>query len=184
MIRLTNSIAREDDNGIQQIVLYDEGLGLSGTLDSVTNGLAGKSMDNSMEQLYTFLALNYDIGDEIYLFGFARGAYTVRALAAMIFKVGLVRRCSIQNVSDAYKLYKKRDVCPDDQPARLFRDRCGHIVPIALLACFDTVAALAGPLDLVSKHDTRTFGLDVALYPHVALAMHFLSIDEDYAGKF
>ena len=48
-------------------------------------------------------------GDKICLFGFSRGAYTARALAGMLHKVGLLPRCNRQQVTFAYKMCKRSD---------------------------------------------------------------------------
>lgn len=49
-------------------------------------------IDANIQDGYRFLCLNYVPGDEIYLFGFSRGAYTVRSLAGMIYCSGLLER--------------------------------------------------------------------------------------------
>ncbi|KAF5380658.1 hypothetical protein D9757_007007 [Collybiopsis confluens] len=58
---------------------------------------------------YNFLMQNYRAGDEICLFGFSRGAYTARALAGMLYKIGLLPRDNQEQVPFAYKLYTKTD---------------------------------------------------------------------------
>ena len=58
---------------------------------------------------YRFLMENYREGDKICLFGFSRGAYTARALAGMLHKVGLPPRCNRQQVTFAYKMCKRSD---------------------------------------------------------------------------
>src|SRR6201996_5860034 len=83
-----------------QIVFYDPGVGtlarvnpwLKWTQDfEAILGLAtGYGLDDKVLQSYLFLARNYQEGDQIYLFGFSRGAYTVRVLAGLIHKVGLI----------------------------------------------------------------------------------------------
>lgn len=54
---------------------------------------------------YSFLMNNYRNGDKISIFGFSRGAYTARALAGMLTKVGLLPKDNIEQVPFAWKLY-------------------------------------------------------------------------------
>ncbi|KAF8586209.1 hypothetical protein K439DRAFT_1387499 [Ramaria rubella] len=58
---------------------------------------------------YEFLMQNYTSGDRICLFGFSRGAYTARALAGMLHKVGLLPQCNHQQVPFAYKMFTRTD---------------------------------------------------------------------------
>lgn len=58
---------------------------------------------------YKFIMRNWRVGDKICLFGFSRGAYTARALAGALYKVGLLPRDNEAQVSFAYKLYKRED---------------------------------------------------------------------------
>lgn len=61
-------------------------------VDSWVGGATGTGLVENVYNAYQFLADNYNEGDEIYLFGFSRGAYTVRSLAGMIYKCGLLKR--------------------------------------------------------------------------------------------
>lgn len=61
-----------------------------------------------MTTAYHYLANNYEDGDEIFLFGFSRGAYTVRALAGMVTEMGLLWPQKLSHFPDLYKLYRMR----------------------------------------------------------------------------
>jgi len=84
----------------RQMVFYDPGVGTLARPNpwhklvqdfSAILGLAtGYGLDDKVLQAYLFLVRNYEPGDRIYLFGFSRGAYTVRVLAGLIHKVGLL----------------------------------------------------------------------------------------------
>lgn len=178
---------REDADQVQQVIFYDSGVGTSGAIDKVMGGGLGEGIDINIKELYTFLALNYDDGDEVYLFGFSRGSYTVRSLAGFIYEAGLVRRDHIQYVKEAYELYRDNvDVESDDAVA--FRQAHGDRVPIKLLACFDTVGSLGLPFDtpsFLNKFSKERYQFhDTTLNPLIENAIHMLSIDEDRSGKF
>ncbi|KAF8489057.1 hypothetical protein JB92DRAFT_3148147 [Gautieria morchelliformis] len=81
---------------------------------------------------YRWLSQNYRDGDRIYLFGFSRGAYQVRALAGMIHKVGLVHKGNEEQIPFAYELYadeKSNEYYPP-QPKKLLQRLHLHKRPV------------------------------------------------------
>jgi uncharacterized protein (DUF2235 family) len=98
---LTMAIEHEDAEGVQQVLMYDAGIGTANAIDRQLGGALGEGIDINVIELYTFLALNYQAGDEVYMFGFSRGAYTVRSLAGLIHESGLVRRDKLDHVKEA-----------------------------------------------------------------------------------
>jgi len=83
-----------------QLVFYDPGVGTLARPDpwrklwqdtiTVFGLLTGYGLDDNVLATYEFLVQNYRDGDDIYLFGFSRGAYTVRVLAGLVHKIGLI----------------------------------------------------------------------------------------------
>src|SRR5438876_968724 len=99
---------------VPQIAFYDDGVGTESFKPLKLLGLAfGVGLSNNVKALYTFLCRNYTPGDGIFLFGFSRGAFTVRILAGLIVRCGLVTASSEAElevrVKLAYSEYK-RDV--------------------------------------------------------------------------
>lgn len=187
-MQLSRSILQEDAAGIQQVVMYDEGVGTSGGIDQYTGGYFGIGLEMNIKQLYTFLALNYDDGDEIYLFGYSRGAFTVRSLAGLLHCCGLVRRNELDFVQEAFDLYRSNSGAESDV-AKTFRQAHGGRVSIKMLACFDTVAALGLPKNMFGIKIPASFYKqyqfhDIIIHEEVEHAIHLLSLDEDLAGKF
>lgn len=176
------------DDGVQQIVFYDPGVGtLHGVGDKLVGGLFGEGIDLNIQELYSFLSLNYEEGDEVYLFGYSRGAYTVRSLGGLISCAGLVRQNHVNFVKDAYELYR-RERSPNNPRAVQFRKEHGSAIPIKLLACFDTVGSLGIPITapgyilnatLRKRYDFH----DTKLSPLVENAVHILSAEEQRGGK-
>lgn len=188
ILKLAMAIHAEDAAGVQQVVFYDPGVGTdNGLVHKLAGGALGAGLDKNILQLYTFLSLNYDHGDDIYLFGFSRGAYTVRSIAGMIDAVGLVRRKHVQFVKEAYDLYRTRHTSQTD-PSRFaqFRSRFGDRVRIKLVACFDTVGSLGIPFSgLPLSFDAERYRFhDMVLGERVEHAIHVLSIEEQTFGKF
>ncbi|MEH2008448.1 DUF2235 domain-containing protein [Nostoc sp.] len=83
VVKLAQSVKPIARDGVTQIIFYDPGIGTES--QKVLGGATGLGIDRNIEDCYRFLSLNYVPGDEIYLFGFSRGAYTVRSLAGMIY---------------------------------------------------------------------------------------------------
>jgi len=143
IVKLAQSVKPIASDGVTQVVFYDEGIGTES--QKVLGGATGVGIDRNIEDGYRFLSLNYVPGDEIYLFGFSRGAYTVRSLAGMIYCSGLLDRPHVTKAHEAYELYRNRGIKPRDQVANEYRQTYGERVPITLVGCFDTVGALGIP---------------------------------------
>src|SRR5215472_14612431 len=76
-----------------QVAYYDDGVGADGLpIDKLAGGAFGLGLFDKVKQGYTQIAQAYEAGDEIFLFGFSRGAYTARSIAGMIFICGLTTK--------------------------------------------------------------------------------------------
>ncbi|QSJ19096.1 DUF2235 domain-containing protein [Nostoc sp. UHCC 0702] len=181
VVKLAQAITPTAVDGTPQIVFYDEGIGTES--QKIMGGATGAGIDQNIQDGYRFLSLNYVRGDEIYLFGFSRGAYTARSLAGMIYCSGLLERPHIQKAPEAYELYRDRGVKPKDNQAKQYREAHGERVPITLLGCFDTVGALGIPVTPGLKmfsdqlHQRYKFH-DTTLNKYIFNALHAMAIDE------
>lgn len=91
VVKLYRSVQSQAD-GVTQIPWYDPGVGTRNRLSAAVGGLTGLGLTQNIEDAYRFLVRNYEPGDELYLFGFSRGAYTVRSLGGLIRNSGILRR--------------------------------------------------------------------------------------------
>ena len=92
-----------------------------------------------------YIVQNYAPGDEIYLFGFSRGAYTVRSLCGLINNCGVLRRLDAQLIQTAFEHYKRpgRAYHPDGEKSVAFRAQYSHVSrKIRFIGAWDTVGAL------------------------------------------
>jgi uncharacterized protein (DUF2235 family) len=103
VVKFAQAIKPTADDGTKQIVYYNSGVGSGGKFDRILGGLFGFGLQGNVKRGLAFLSLNfeasldkinaqghsYDSGDEIYLFGFSRGAYTARALCGVIGGAGI-----------------------------------------------------------------------------------------------
>lgn len=174
-------------DGVEQVTFYDPGIGTQqGLVGTLVGGAFGEGIDLNIQQLYTFLSLNYDEGDEVHLFGYSRGAYTVRSLCGLISIAGLVRRNHIHFVKEAYELYRRQSDALNEE-AVAFRKEHGDAIPIKLLACFDTVGALGIPFALpglvVNAMQRKRYEFhNTKLSSLIEHAVHVLSVDERRGG--
>ena len=90
----------------ENLVFYGEGVGTGDLADRILGVALGWGLDKNIQDAYRFLSSNYAAGDQIYLFGFSRGAYTVRSLVGMIRAVGMLPRSGIRQIPKAYKAYQ------------------------------------------------------------------------------
>jgi uncharacterized protein (DUF2235 family) len=93
---------RNDHTRYRQIAYYHDGVGTEDLkLLKILGGATGWGMRRIIIELYLFLVNNYSDGDQIYLFGFSRGAYAVRMLAGFIISCGILKRNKERHYSDA-----------------------------------------------------------------------------------
>src|SRR5215213_891497 len=100
VLKLYRCLRKTEKTQPRQLVFYDPGVGtlerpdpwhkLKQDFNAILGLATGYGLDDNVLAAYAFLVHNYQAGDQIYLFGFSRGAYTVRVLAGLIHKVGLI----------------------------------------------------------------------------------------------
>lgn len=82
VVKFAFRLAKRAPDGTLQIVFYDQGVGTGNLLDQYSGGAFGHGLEENILDAYRFLIGNYEEGDEIYLFGFSRGAFTARSIPA------------------------------------------------------------------------------------------------------
>ncbi|MCK7544812.1 DUF2235 domain-containing protein [Marinobacter bryozoorum] len=182
VLRLAEGIAPLSDKGVPQVVFYDWGVGSDG--DALSGGVTGAGIDKNIMDCYRFLVHNYDEGDAIYLFGFSRGAYTVRSLAGLIRNCGILRRCYADQVASAYKLYRQRgpSSAPWKEKASKFRqaNAVADVSRIHFMGVFDTVGSLGIPAPFLGTLGTSRYLFhDTEPSSIINHARHAVSIDEN-----
>lgn len=179
-------IATKNDN---QRIYYDPGIGTLGQRDEWSRlkqnvkgvfGLAtGYGLDDNVLDAYRFLAEHFEEGDEVFLFGFSRGAYTVRVLAGFTHLIGLLHPDQLNFAGYALAAYKRASEKSDFHIAWDFRRITrGRTVPIKFMGVWDTVASVMVPRrdrlyipSLLMLPYTRT-------NPSVEIFRHAIAIDE------
>src|SRR5262245_44457992 len=105
--KLEKAIADRDDKGTVQEHEYFEGVG-NGPFNKFRGGIFGRGLGAHVREAYAYVIENYEPGDQIYLFGFSRGAYTVRSLGGLIRNCGVLRVDDPKLIDAAYDLYRRR----------------------------------------------------------------------------
>jgi uncharacterized protein (DUF2235 family) len=182
VMRLARGIAPEGQGATKQVVFYDWGVGSDG--DRIRAGATGAGIDKNIMDCYRFIVHNYDRGDQLYLFGFSRGAYTVRSLAGMIRNCGLMRRAHAQRIPEAYELYRGRSKAsaPTETKAAAFRKAyaVADITPIEFVGVWDTVGALGIPAPFLGTLNSgRYLFHDTEPSKIIRHARHAVAIDEN-----
>lgn len=173
VVRFHTAVADRGSDGRTQESTYIAGVGTR-WFERVLGGLTGAGVSNNMMSGYRFLAERYEPDDEIFIVGFSRGAYTARALSALLAKCGLVPGDAVTDeaVTNAY-IYANRDV-----DATAFKASC-HDAHVCFLGVWDTVGALGVPgRALDGLNDVLFEFRDRTLSPAVDAAYHAIAVDE------
>ena len=216
----------------KQIAFYDDGVGTSGFKPlAILEGVFGRGLKRNVLDIYRYACRNYspgadgapklepgwvpglngipDAGDEIYAFGFSRGAFTMRIAIAMIAKLGLVQSDNEEQLNrrseEMYKVYradynprvweslgkwlrkvrgKTESEYKEARQRTLDAVRAKNFHPIIrFIGVWDTVAAYGGPVAEVTEAiDSWVIRLSMPNYKladSVRCARHALSIDDE-----
>jgi uncharacterized protein (DUF2235 family) len=179
--KIFDLICKRDGKDILQIKYYDQGIGAEGNwLTRTFDGATGKGIDDNIMDAYKFIVWNYEPGDEIYLFGFSRGAYTARSLAGLIRKSGILKKNDLNLLSKAYQLYRNHEASPESDEAKQFRvSNSFDVYNIKFIGVWDTVGSLGIPIHFFQWFNRKKYSFyDTTLSSIVRYAYHAISIDE------
>lgn len=180
VVRLHRALAEVGDDGVPQRSCYVEGVGTR-PLERLLGGVFGFGLSANVQDGYRFLVETFEPGDELFLLGFSRGAYTARSLAGLVRNVGVLRREHVGRQDEAYALYRDRAEHPAGEASTAFRARWSHETRIRVVGVWDTVGSLGipfGGLDLVRRTNRRWQFHDTTLSSRVDAAFHAVAIDE------
>ena len=183
VVKLANALSQYSADGTVQKLFYNIGIGGEGSLISrVYDGATGTGISKNILQAYFFVMNNYEPGDELFLFGFSRGAFTVRSLSGLIRNSGILNMKYLDKIPQAYDLYRSRHPTyhPKEFQATLFRKTYAveDVTRIKFIGVWDTVGALGNPLFLKGIVSTRNEFHDTELSSKIENAFHALAIDE------
>lgn len=213
VVQLAQAINPVDPDGSVQVPIYIQGVGagegvtsLSRQLDAVLGGAFGWGLLENIEEAYRHLVLLFEPGDEVYIFGFSRGAYTARSLTGLIRSTGIVNRASLNCIPEAIRRYRTLDKSdrthPNSDESHAFRARLSPdvvtsrrethwrvkerlpeapLLEIKFLGVWDSVGALGVPahIPILGEWAKRRYRFhDADLSSMVSAARHAVAIDE------
>ena len=206
--RISQAIKSLDSDGIQQVVFYQAGIGSQGgILNRLIGGATAQGLSENIRSGYSFLANNYSEGDEIFFFGFSRGAFTARSIAGLIDGVGLLTKDGLPYLAEVFRDWENRKN-PTYQPANpdlpfpnkpsvsdprykklLLKNHLSKLdVVIKVVGVWDTVGSLGIPrIGWVEKLPIQTLRgeyrfYDTRLNDHILNAFQALALDEERAA--
>ena len=185
--RLKSLCAPSDSSGTEQLSYYEKGV------NGFLGGAFGKGLDGNITDSYQWLINNYEVEDDIFIFGFSRGAYTARSLAGFVAKCGLLKAGAPLGVKQLYERYRR----PNERTiwALLDAQQNGTIgeitleeqwmlkysmaIHIKLVGVWDTVGELGIPLFSFPGISRSTLGfLTTGLRRPIDFGFHALAVDE------
>lgn len=185
VVKLYHALAKEDGMGESQKAYYHPGLGgeETGLKDSIIDGALGKSIKRHICSAYYWLANNYCDGDNVYIFGFSRGAFTARSLGGLL-KLGLLDFSLLEGNEKWKYVHKHFDDYKSGveiiKPSKFLNQKAA--LPIHFIGVWDTVGALGIPNDmelfnLLDNPASWRFH-DTNLGEHINIARHAMAMDE------
>lgn len=186
--RLRSLCADKDDKGHPQLRYYDSGV------KGFVGGGWGKGVTENVQEAYNWLVENYDDGDQIFIFGFSRGAHTARSLAGFISICGLLQPGGALGVDQLYERYRNDDdrtiykLPTFDTTSITLEERWmlkySRPVAVEMVGVWDTVGALGVPgLNLAGISSSTLKFHHTGLRKPVRHGFHALALDE-HRAKF
>ena len=179
--KLALAIADTDEAGREQCVFYHRGVGTS-RWEHISGGAFGVGLSGNVKDTYRFIVENFEPGDELFFFGFSRGAFTARSTAGLVRNAGILRPENVDQLDAAYALYRNRLAHPRGTEAQLFRRTWSHPekqTRIRFIGVWDTVGALGIPVEGMDWFNRRWAFHDTDLSTTVDAAYQALAIDEE-----
>ncbi|MFN2338963.1 MAG: DUF2235 domain-containing protein [Gammaproteobacteria bacterium] len=179
VLKLARAIKPVAGDGVAQQVFYDWGIGSYD--DKLVGGMTGRGIHKNIMDDYRYIVQNYSPGDELYLFGFSRGAYTVRSLCGLINNCGILKRPDARMIEAAFDHYKKpgRAFAPDGEKSVAFRKAHSHPSrEVQFVGVWDTVGALGIPVTFLGLLERKDEFYDTKIGRNVIFARHAMAIDE------
>ncbi len=182
---------KDDPKKPRQLTYYGDGVGTEDNkFSKFLGGAFGWGLSRNIRELYYFLVQNYQPGDNIFLFGFSRGAFTARSLAGFIGTCGIVNRRRFSSVADvkdavkdAYAAYRRAHREKDRRIAVEFGQKfCFKNVPVKCIGVWDTVGAIGVPFDELRSIIDAIFKISfhkLDLGKYVEYGFHALALDDE-----
>ncbi|XQW83658.1 DUF2235 domain-containing protein [Thalassotalea piscium] len=179
VLKLARAIMPIGKDNIPQQVFYDWGVG--SYYNSVVGGATGAGIQKNIKDNYRYIVQNYNEGDELYFFGFSRGAYTIRSLCGLINNCGILKRDKAHLIEQAFEHYKNdgEEYKPRSTLSEQFiAKHCHQGKTIKFVGVWDTVGAMGIPISFLGLFEDEDEFYDTKMGSNIEIARHALAIDE------
>jgi uncharacterized protein (DUF2235 family) len=186
---------------IPQIIFYQNGIGTGSPslYDRVIGGATGEGLAEHIREAYSFICLNYNPGDEIFLLGFSRGAFTARSISSLINAAGLLTSLGLEYFVQVFEDWEyqqkpsfkskwpdlpfqghKPPVDPKYQQKLIEKGLTRTNIKVKCVAVWDTVGGLGIPMiGLLPQPPSRDFAfVDTRVESNIEYAFQALALDE------
>ena len=178
VLKFSRAITPIATDKVVQTVFYDWGIG--SYHDTTSGGAFGKGLDKNIKDCYRFIVHNYEKGDELFFFGFSRGAYTVRSLCGLINNCSILKKQNAKMINKAFDLYKNSKYKVSHPHSEQFRKDYA-IYPetiVKFVGVWDTVGSMGLPTSIFGFIKPKNLFYDNKIGSNIKTARHALSIDE------
>ena len=178
VLKFSRAISPIDKDNVVQTVFYEWGIGSYHA--SATGGALGKGLDKNIKDCYRYIVHNYEIGDELFFFGFSRGAYTVRSLCGLINNCSVLEKEHANLINKAFDLYKNSKYKITHPHSVQFRKdyAVSDQTVIKFVGVWDTVGSMGLPTSIFGFIKPENLFYDNKIGSNIGTARHALSIDE------
>ena len=178
VLKFSRAIKPIDQDNVVQTVFYDWGIGSYHA--STTGGAFGKGLDKNIKDCYRYIVHNYEEGDELFFFGFSRGAYTVRSLCGLINNCSILKKEHAKMINKAFDLYKNSKYKVSHPHSIQFKKDYAVSLEtsIKFVGVWDTVGAMGLPTSIFGFIKPKNLFYDNKIGSNIKTARHALSIDE------
>lgn len=182
--RLRCLCADKGDDGVYQLKYYDVGL------NGVRGGAWGEGLSENVVDAYNWLVEHYEAGDDIFIFGYSRGAYTARSLAGVVAMCGLLKPGGALGTHQLFSRYRRSEaqertiykLAGASNDLTLEEElllRYSRPVPIHMVGVWDTVGAVGIPVGRFQGLSTSTLGFHhTGLRKPIKHGFHAVAVDE------
>jgi uncharacterized protein (DUF2235 family) len=190
--RLYLMLADQGADGMRQVKYYNQGVGTH-WYDELTGGAFGVGLQENVRAGYRWLMENYNEGDEVFLFGFSRGAFTARGLVGLVARCGLLKPDAPMSFIQLFERYQRGDSATPIYDLKYFKKKPDseldfeervlvhhawyHPQMIKMVGVWDTVGSIGVPFGNIPGVSRRTLRFintnlsTVAAHSYQALAL-------------
>jgi len=177
--KFSDLISAADAHGVRQIVHYVQGIASTpGERAQFLKGAVGYGVSNRIDKAFEHLSTDYEPGDDVFLFGFSRGAFEARRLSGFISLFGIAKSGTDFPFAKAWEIYRQSARKRDERAIAELRGLAHYPVRIKCVGVWDTVGNLGNPFFTTGLFGRRFSLPNTHPVEGLEVGLHALSVDE------